>query len=324
MIVNGSHLIGYLSQRFCVSDFYGYDLEIFDFNSIEPNSVVYVDDEIFCISALLDKFLSLITNRRDIVWIVKIQYVYDKLIENGNKAVLEPYFHIMDDLLCMKVQGAPEIVPKYGDKNYFCLNRNYNVNRQRVLNQLRKNNLLNFGYVTANATQFEHNHLFKHDPMTDYVAVTTGYERCNENNLLSTNVKNFYNIAEKPGYTAIVVESGYHLPDYKSFFPTEKTIIPFLTHRLPLIYGDANVLHKLEKDGLDIFKDILDQSYDLMDYHDPKKSKKMIKTNIDVLKNGVNIKKLKKRLKRNYNFLRNEWLDAKLQNFLSNILTNIN
>jgi extradiol dioxygenase family protein len=323
MIVNGSHLIGYLSDKFTVFDLYGYDLSVFDIDSIKQNSVVYVDDEMMCFNRMLRVFLNLIKDRDDIVWVVKIPFVYEKIISLGKRAVLEPYFHIIDDLMGMKIQNEPRVIPIYGDKTFFCLNRNFNDQRQTLLKQLKKHDLIKFGYVTANSERFKDRHLFVCDPMDNYVASTSGYERCNETDLISLNVKNFYNIAAKPGQIAVVVETGYYPLEYKRFFPTEKTIIPFITHRLPLIHGDSGILRNLEKDGIDIFRDLINHSYDLMEYHDPKKSKKMIKDNIEILKNGVNIQKLQKRLKRNYDFLTNQWFEVKLQNFITNISQNL-
>ena len=320
MIINGSHLIGYLSSRFLLFDFTGYEIETFDFDRILPNSVVYVDDEIFINNQDLEAFIKLIKHKTDSIWIVKIPYVYNRMTQAGFRVVLEPYFHILDDLLGMKQENAKPIIPNYGDKNYFCLNRNFNNQRQAVLKNLIKNRLLEFGYITANNEKFKNRSMFKFDSMLHYTSMSAGFERCEKGSQVSTNVKNFYKIADTPGYIAIVVESGYHSPEHKTFFPTEKTIIPFITQRLPILYGDMGILHKLKNDGFDIFDDVIDQSYDLLEYHNNKKSKKMIKNNIDLLKNGVEIKNFNKRLKRNYKFLTTEWFEQKLQNFLHNII----
>ena len=100
---------------------------------------------------------------------------------------------------------------------------------------------------------------------------------------------------------------------------TEKSIMPYAVQRIPLILGNKNVNKKYKNDGFDIFDDIVDYSYDSMDFDDIQKPYIMIKNNEKLLKNGVDLDKIKPRLEKNYNFLINDWVDNKIDNLIKEI-----
>lgn len=321
MILNGSYLIAYLSNQFPVIDLY-LDLRLKESTQdiVKQNSVIYVDCEILCDPAKFELFLVSTESIKSSCWIVKIEYIYNVMKQQGYNVILEPYFHIIDELLGFRLSNSSPIVPDYGDKIYFNLNRNYNKQRANTINILDKKSLLSYGYVTANyLDKNSSEELIIKENLDHYTAIGTGYERCQPSDVISSNIKNFYHIAKKPGYIALVVETGFFPEHYKKFFPTEKTAIPFMTQRIPMILGNSGQIEELEQDGLDVFRDLINHDYDKLNYHNKNKPLLMIENNLDILKNKININQYKKRLQKNYDFITNYWLEKKLEDLLTKI-----
>ena len=320
-MLNGSYLLAYLSNTFSVIDLH-HNTHIREVNQniIKNNSVIYVDCEVLCDLDKFKLFLSSTELSKSACWIVKIEYVYKIMQQVGYNVILEPYFHIIDDLLALKLSKSQPIFPDYKDKIYFNLNRNYNEQRKNTIDVLTKKNLLQYGYVTANYLDKPRldDQIFV-ESLDHYVRSIGGFERCQPGDVISPACKNFYHIAKKPGYISLIVESSYFPKSYKKFFPTEKTLIPFITQRIPMIVGNQGQIDELESEGLDVFRDLVNHDYDKLDYHDKDKPLMMIENNLDILKNKINIDQYKDRLQKNYDFITNHWLEKKLDNLISKI-----
>jgi uncharacterized protein (UPF0297 family) len=321
MILYESYLIAYLTEKFSVIDLY-HDMYLKEISrdTIKKNSVLYVDCEVFCNPANFELFLEATESIKSACWIVKIEYIYDVMKQAGYNVILEPYFHIIDEVLGFKLSNAQPILPDYKDKIYFNLNRNRNLQRDNIIDILTKKNLLQHGHVTANYLDepFLNEHLIK-DNLDHYVSNSTGFERCQRGNLVSSNINNFYHIAKKPGYISLIVETGNFPVYFKKFFPTEKTAIPFMTQRIPMILGNKGQISELEQEGFDVFRDLINHEYDNMHYYHKNKPLAMIEDNLDILKNKINISQYKNRLQKNYDFMVNIWLEKKLDALVSKI-----
>ena len=319
-IKNGSWLVHLLSEKFPVVDICNQPVtqELFNFSK---ETVVTFDTEMVCGDKKnLIKFLAFSKHLKDAVWIVQILDVYNLLKKLDYNVVYEPAMNSMDEILGLK--NTNKIQPYYDNsKNYFCLNRNYNTVREQTLKNLNTFRLIEFGYVTAHSSKFATLPGVETPAMNHYKTTSNlGYERCQPGDNTSINIKNFHIVSKLPGNIAVSIESGWHLiNNFKTFMETEKSIMPYAVQRIPLILGNKNVNKKYKNDGFDIFDDIVDYSYDSMDFDDIQKPYIMIKNNEKLLKNGVDLDKIKPRLEKNYNFLINDWVDNKIDNLIKEI-----
>ena len=78
----------------------------------------------------------------------------------------------------------------------------------------------------------------------------------------SSNEKNFVRLAQVYGSCAfnIVTESLYD--EYPGLY-SEKTLLAFLSHQIPIMIGTPRLVEKLRLQGFDMFDDIVDHEYDL-------------------------------------------------------------
>ena len=77
----------------------------------------------------------------------------------------------------------------------------------------------------------------------------------------SSNEKNFVRLAQVYGSCAfnIVTETLYD--EYPGLY-SEKTLLAFLAHQIPIMIGTPRLVEKLRLQGFDMFDDIVDHSYD--------------------------------------------------------------
>ena len=234
------------------------------------------------------------------------------------------FFHLIP-LRGLKIvpQGHPE-----SDKVFNFLNRRNHPGRDRLLSYIFHNDpeILNHGFVTV-STEYKsfYNHplLNKDSMFVDFYKDTDLPYENNSTTLhlvdCSVNLKNFFHVAEHiPGIVSLQVESAH--PGQKYFLDlTEKSMLGFITQRMPIIVGHVpGLISKLRDQGFDLFDDLIDHSYDdEVDYE--RRLILAVKLNRSLLSGQKAIPDISKRLKQNQLFLINEWTDSTLGDLLQQI-----
>lgn len=80
---------------------------------------------------------------------------------------------------------------------------------------------------------------------------------------------------------------------------SEKTLMAFLAQQVPIVIGYKGIVEDCESLGFDMFRDLVDTSYDFND--DSLRWRTAIDLNSSLLKNGIDRSKLHSRLKNNLN-----------------------
>ena len=226
-------------------------------------------------------------------------------------------------------------------KQFSFLNRNWSQGRSYLIEFLVENhpNLIDEGYITATTFAYysEYKKFFKDLEFVDFYQTPRNryFEENNtkiDNIQCSLNLKNAFHIAENiPGKVFITVETEQERMFHTSnsvwgALISEKSLMPFLTKRIPLIIGSTPYVIKLLRDkGFDVFDDVIDHSYDL----EPEYFKRL-KLAIDLNKENIlNVNKIqtyKERLEYNHNFLITDFYQNEvdeLKQFLKTVNTRI-
>ena len=98
---------------------------------------------------------------------------------------------------------------------------------------------------------------------------------------------------------------------------SEKTLMAFLALQIPILIGYQGIVEHCEKLGFDMFKDIVDISYDHMPNQD--RLTAAIEKNKFLLTNGIDRNKLLRRLKANQDWLIHGWPDQLINNYQNKI-----
>ena len=189
-------------------------------------------------------------------------------------------------------------------KNWQCLNGCDRTHRRLLAKKLNDYNLIDFSGVNSifPTGYFSYNTLIalpQHDYST-YSCVT------NEENFLRLH----------PIYTDsiinIVAETQYF---EEPGIITEKTIFAFMARQIPLVIGYKGIVRDLEELGFDMFRDVIDTTYDLED--NDYRISLAIKNNLHLLQepfDAVLYEELKPRLEANFERLKGyaDWCYEKL------------
>lgn len=309
---------------------------------IHDNVIICIDDETFegkssdieIISNFIKKKCPLLLTKA--IFIFKTKKLYDLAKNNNLKSVYFPYFDIMEDLIVFeKIKKYPENV-KSTNLSFFNLNGRYNLIRDFLLDTLSRYNLMKYGYVTCNfkdkvsqsiirkirSDQFGEEVYFKSSIPADRLFHFFDDIPC------TLNLKNYFYICENvPGSIYLGVEScAPKNVDLSLRSPSDKTLLPFICKRLPLIIGDEGKIEILESEGFDLFSDILDHSYSKIK-NDNYKEKVItcVEKNYEVLKNNsfLDSKEIKERLNKNQEFLINQWYNRQINKFIEDIKVQI-
>lgn len=328
---NKSWLLGLIATRFnscSIRDVYLCDPANFNWNNIDQKTICYLDDEIFVHEYSWEQFfnMSLETlDRKNVVFIIKIESFYQQVKSAGIPCVYEPLFHILDDLLGIARSGLAPTVNNYSDDiSYYCLNRNESDTRLELIKQLYSRDLLDHGYVTANFALDDDisSRLKKDSYIKDvYHSTISSPERISvklNHTPVSLNAHNTFHIAESiPGAVALVTDTEL-APD--NFFPCEKSVLPFITKRVPLVIGHLNQNQFFRNQGFDMFDDLVDYEYDLIPFKDVNcKVTRCLDRNSNLLKEKSIQKRFdfNDRVCYNQNYILNQWLENKTTSFLN-------
>lgn len=318
-ILKNSYILAWISQFGPIFDYH------LTHHELPSNKhIVYLDDEIFEFAniylPLEEKTLpeNLCDPRH--VYICKIKWVSDFLTRKGCKNILFPWGMIIDQCISLHLLKDQFVFnyPTHKNKAYFCLNRCDRPHRRLFVEYLNERSLLTKGKVTYRENPPDIDDIYSGDDISHYNSGNIGFERHQKKinqTWFSPIVDNFVKVNQH--YTQpinISIETGTY-----DFFPTEKSMLAFITKRLPLIYAAQNRMETLRKEGFDLFDWVLDHSYDSINDSE-KRGKNLIDFNYDILTNTIKIdNKIKKSLDYNYEYLINDWLDKTLGNLQESI-----
>jgi hypothetical protein len=261
------------------------------------------------------------------VFLVKVPEVQRVLESKGLKVILCPWLMSVDDAISLNKSNAIT-VPAPADhksKPYFSLNNNYRLQKSYLLFVLQQHDILDCGFVTANHPKFNKNiqsgnMMHYTDVPSTPVVAGAGYERVvsQVNNVpVTANALNFSKVINSVnGCVQISVETSI-----RSFFPTEKTLMPLAIGKLPLWVGKCGLVQEVRNEGFDVFDDLIDHSYDLIS--NPKRRIiGMVNSNLTLLTNTSTINKyngVQKRLQQNIEHFKYNWLNLKLTQLVKDI-----
>ena len=97
---------------------------------------------------------------------------------------------------------------------------------------------------------------------------------------------------------------------------TEKTLMALLGLQIPIVIGYEGIVGHCERLGFDMFKDIIDISYDCM--HNDYRWKNAIKRNVDIINGNFDYNSLKERLLKNQDYVLNHWPNLLIEQFNNN------
>lgn len=144
------------------------------------------------------------------------------------------------------------------EKLFMCLNNEPRLHRVKMVDSLINNNLLNIGYVTFKSNQnvFEYFNISSNKSITYSIPQITLDE-----GLFSNNLFGLHPLISSNAYVDVVTESRHDLLPFK----TEKCVKPFYNLQFPIILGHHGIVDDLRKMDFDMFDDIIDHSYDLIE-----------------------------------------------------------
>lgn len=234
--------------------------------------------------------------------------IHEYLISKNFKCFLLPIWNssIIEFIDTKKLEVRPA-----KDKNqysYFLLNRKFKREREKTIQELDKNNLLQYGYVTNNVLPFNtenlkvkhknvkyNNDLSTFDRLYNFPhwKITNLYNKMPCNNIY----KNSLEIGNKiESLTQLSVET-----DLSENFISEKMFQPFLLKRIPLIIAHSDSIKHTKNQGFDFFEDIVDLSFNKIDDIDLK-IETAIKDNAELL-STYSIAGLEDRFEHNFDLL---------------------
>lgn len=268
-----------------------------------------------------DYFLETLDKNNTVIYALT-KIIHEYLNSKNFKCFLLPISHAGLPV----IESIPNLKTERKHKkqySYFLLNRKFKRERNKTIQELSKNNLLQHGYVTHNSLPFDSKNLkikfenvkYKNDlsvfnkkpeDVNYMYKITSSYNGIPCNKIY----KNTLEIGEKiNSLIQISIES-----DLSENFITEKAFQPFLLKRIPLIIAHPESIAHLKNHGFDLFEDIVDLSFNNIEDIDLK-IETAIKNNADLL-STYSILGIEDRLENNLNLL--------LKTFPSNYLEYVN
>lgn len=302
-----------------------------DLKDLKKGSIVFFHDERWS----LDANRPLLTEQeidccRQAVIITACEARHRLLQESGVKSVFCPYMFWYLHAIPLRRLGL-NLEKKTAPKKIFnFLNRRWNPGRYHMLDLIFHTHapLLDTGYITASTFSLYKNHpRISRD--TNYVEfyrpvidIPIELNCASYNGLnVSPNLKNFVHIADNiPGEICIQIETNPPDDLEKGFAVTEKSMIALVTSQIPIIIGGHNFFLKrwLADQGLDIFDDLIDQSYDKEpDYL--VRIKKALEGNMDILLGNAMLPAYQERLRQNQQLVTGAWLEQSLTDLVEQI-----
>lgn len=171
------------------------------------------------------------------------------------------YFH-MPLLAFCQIQyhidfNTPVSPPGSYDRKYSALLNRHTGDRFQLFQHLKQNNLLDQGYVSYRNVA--------RNPSDERADISEPYRNFDETHYpmeLRGNPREFvYHYPVDNFLFDFAVETFFGSGE--SLLLTEKSYKPFYWHKIPLVIGNTGNQHYLESLGFDIFRDIIDYSYDL-------------------------------------------------------------
>ncbi len=277
------------------------------------------------------KLIDTINKDRDIV-VVDNQLVYNFFSKNNYKCVLLEIDHaVMSECISLNLIDYKKHFRKTASnkKNYFCLNRCPRKQRIKLIETLNYYNLISTGHVTDNSNVFGLKAkveypgvIYNKNDLSHYVRTEQHIYPDNHSSIdsipCSSNVKNFKFIAARiPGLVKVTAETDLKNLHINSF--TEKSLIGFVTCRIPIIAGNYKIIEFFRRQGFDMFDDIIDHSYDNV-VSDNERIRTLVSKNKDVLKFGVDATTdIVNRLHCNQDYLINEWSNKSIEKLINDI-----
>jgi len=135
------------------------------------------------------------------------------------------------------------------------------------------------------------------------------------------NVENYISLLNvyRTSTVNIITESLYKEP---IGIITEKTLFAFASLQLPILIAHKGAVADAESYGFDMFRDIIDHSYDTLPNNIRWKS--AIDLNMHILNGDFNYENLQERLKKNQEYLLNGYLDFIESKLKNQLIKNIN
>ena len=227
-----------------------------------------------------------------------------KNIYNGSVGLIEFPSHshdVVQDLIRNKDKWLNVVNNKTQDTNYMCLNGILKTHRKNTYNYLSTFDMPSIvtSSLTPNSFNFPKYDDYDYNNVENYISLLDAYRTTPVN---------------------IITESLYNEP---IGIITEKTLFAFASLQLPILVAHKGAVKDAESYGFDMFRDIIDHSYD--DLPNDIRWKSAIDLNMHILKGEFDYNALLPRLKQNQEYLLNGYLDfieTRLSTDLINVINN--
>lgn len=234
-----------------------------------------------------------------------------KLLQEYNvKSVHWPFALWFESLIPLLKNKITKIkIQPYTNKNFNFLNGKWQAGRSHALNyiHLKYSKILDHGYVTANHFSEQLDPRITKD--NNY-----GIEKLS----LAFHFNNLFAVMEKFSAPISMKVESFGPAGRTSWMFTEKTLQCFLSGCVPLCVSyNPGLIAFLQQLGLDVFDDIVDQTYD-SETNYFLRIEKMIQYNSLLLVNGIDVDQ--SRLYKNQNFILNEWPSQNLTELQHQVL----
>ena len=178
--------------------------------------------------------------------------------------------------------------------NWQCLNGTTRLHRRHIVYYIQdnfNNGVLSFGEEIP-LPEWDFSNYYGCENETNWLKLQYIYTQCNVNIVTETQ---YY---ETPGII------------------TEKTLMAFLGLQIPVLIGYRGMIDHIEELGFDVFRDLVDTSYDYWD--DDVRWQDAIDLNADVINGKFNREKYMERMLRNQEYVLNVWPELLIEQFNSN------
>lgn len=189
--------------------------------------------------------------------------------------------------------NTPISMPSNFDRKYSALLNRHTGFRYKLFEHLQQNNLLDQGYVSYRNVQ-------RH-PSDKRADMDHPYRNFDETHYpLEHRVNPRQFVYYYPVHNFLFDFTVETFVDSETLLLTEKSYKPFYWYKIPLLAGGVGNMHHLESLGFDIFRDIIDHSYDLEKDRDAR-MRAFVKQVSTVLEIDINqIDCLQSRLQKNH------------------------
>lgn len=147
------------------------------------------------------------------------------------------------------------------NKLFMCLNNEPREHRVFMVNKIIEKDILDLGFVSFRSSNSIFSIWISGDADEDLEIVKVPQLLLEEKHFETNRFGLLPNLTND-AYINVITESSHNIMP----FITEKTTLPFYSLQFPIIFGYQGIVNDLREEGFDMFDDIINHSYDEVEY----------------------------------------------------------